>query len=161
MDGGGQTTPGVELLVGFITFADTFMLGLLNPIYPMLVQSDRIGATAFASIMSVGNAGALVASPAFGRLSDIHGRRVAVVAASSTTLAGFALYAAGLACDGASPASRLLLPLLLLLLHLSFNEAVELVVEIRLYSVIVIFFLVYVVILVTRVMIMGMQKGFT
>ena len=94
--------------IAALTFLDTFVVGLVNPIYPQLVQSERIGATAFALIMSVANGAALASSTFFGRLSDLSGRKTAVVASVKTTAIGFALYVVGYACSGT--ALRLVLP---------------------------------------------------
>ena len=100
----------LQLLVTFITFIDTFTVGLTNPIYPILVQSGVIGATAYALIMSAANAAALGGSTIFGRLSDVHGRRTAIVASTCVTFIGFVCYAVGFACEGRHALLRLTLP---------------------------------------------------
>ena len=83
-----------------ITFLDTFTVGLVSPIYPQLVQGDVLGATLFAVLQSTANAAALVASTLFGRLSDVHGRRAALIACTLCTLIGYVCYIAGFAFDG-------------------------------------------------------------
>ena len=99
------------LLLGvFITFFDTFTVGLVNPVYPQLVQGDVVGATAFAIILSSANAASLAASTAFGRLSDVHGRKVAIVACTVCTMCGYVCYAVGWCTT--QPGARLLLPAL-------------------------------------------------
>ena len=102
----------VALLLALITFFDTFIIGLVNPIYPKLVQSELLGATLFACILSAANAAGFLCSTLFGRLSDLRGRRTAIIASTATTCAGFFLYAIGLACEGRSPTARALLPAL-------------------------------------------------
>ena len=87
--------PTLSLLTTLLIFFDTFAVGLVNPIYPLLVQSDRLGATLYSALISVANGGALLAGTAFGHLSDLHGRQVAIIASCTTTLLGFACYAAG------------------------------------------------------------------
>ena len=98
------------LLAIGICFLDTFAIGLVNPIYPQLVQSDRLGATLFAALQSVSNAAALCASTIFGRLSDVHGRRSAVVCSTLTTFTGYALYQFGYSFGHGRPSVRLFLP---------------------------------------------------
>ena len=88
------------MLISIITFLDTFAVGVVNAIYPTLVQSKLLGATLFACIMSAANAAALIGSTYYGRLSDVNGRRTAILASLCTTFFGFALYVAGFACDG-------------------------------------------------------------
>ena len=98
-------------LILAITFSDTFMIGLVNPIYPALVQSHLLGGTLYALIMSTANGAALVGATLYGRFSDTHGRRSAILACVATTWTGFMLYALGLACDGWSSASHIRLAL--------------------------------------------------
>ena len=97
-------------LVDILTFLDTFTVGLVNPIYPQLVQSKLLGATTFALIMSLANGAALVGSTLYGRISDVSGRRTAILASSATTMLGFALYVIGFACHETFPTLRMLLP---------------------------------------------------
>lgn len=104
------TPAQLQSVVSFLTFVDTFTVGLTNPIYPILVQSDIIGATAYAGIMSAANAAALGGSTIFGRLSDVHGRRAAIMASTSVTFLGFACYVIGFACEGVHAPTRLILP---------------------------------------------------
>ena len=91
---------GMADLAFAITFLDTFTVGLVSPIYPQLVQGDVLGATLFAVLQSTANAAALVASTLFGRLSDVHGRRAALIACTLCTLIGYVCYIAGFAFDG-------------------------------------------------------------
>lgn len=100
----------LRFLIGIITFLDTFAVGLVNPIYPLLVKSDLLGATLFALIMSASNAAALMGSTIYGRIADVHGRRLAVIASACTTCLGFILYVVGFACEGVFPKPRMLLP---------------------------------------------------
>ena len=103
--------PTLSLLTTLLIFFDTFAVGLVNPIYPLLVQSDRLGATLYSALISVANGGALLAGTAFGHLSDLHGRQVAIIASCATTLLGFACYAAGtISSMEHHPAWRLALP---------------------------------------------------
>ena len=37
-------------LVSTLTFLDTFVVGLINPIYPTLVQNALLGATLYAAV---------------------------------------------------------------------------------------------------------------
>ena len=85
-------------------------MGLVNPIYPLLVKSVLLGATLFALIMSASNAAALMGSTIYGRIADVHGRRLAVIASACTTCLGFILYVVGFACEGVFPKPRMLLP---------------------------------------------------
>ncbi|EOD11714.1 hypothetical protein EMIHUDRAFT_124640, partial [Emiliania huxleyi CCMP1516] len=98
------------LLTTCLTFVDTFTVGLVNPVYPQLVQSKVIGATSYAMIMSAANAAALAGSTLFGRLSDLHGRRVAIIASTCTASLGYLCYFVGFACEGHSDVLRLALP---------------------------------------------------
>ena len=112
--GGNSRSPkrmvDTALLLSVITFLDTFSVGLVNPIYPTLVQSQLLGATLYASILSFANAGGFACATLFGRLSDVRGRRAAIIASVCTTFCGFAFYAIGLACEDFSPMARQLLP---------------------------------------------------
>jgi len=105
-----KRTVDTALLLSVITFLDTFSVGLVNPIYPTLVQSQLLGATLYASILSFANAGGFACATLFGRLSDVRGRRAAIIASVCTTFCGFAFYAIGLACEDFSPMARQILP---------------------------------------------------
>ena len=108
--GGRLKDPSVVPLAYLLTFFDTLTVGMVNPIYPMLVQSEQLGPTLFAALQSMASFGGFVAATYFGRLSDIYGRRMAIVAACVTTFAGWILYALGFAADGFNPNARLWLP---------------------------------------------------
>ena len=90
-------TGGIHLVTGAVTFVDTFAVGIVNPIYPQLVQSGTIGATAYATIMAAANAASLASSTAYGRLSDVYGRRTAIIASTLTATLGYACYIVGYA----------------------------------------------------------------
>ena len=92
-----------QKLICVLVFIDTFAVGLVNPIYTLLVQSTLIGATQYAALISLANFMALLAATGFGRLSDVHGRRAAIIASSACTLVGYSCYAIGLACGTAYP----------------------------------------------------------
>ena len=108
--GGNLSGSQIRRLVDVLTFLDTFAVGLVNPIYPELVQSDLLGATAFALIMSLANGAALIGSTIYGRISDVRGRRTAILASTATTMLGFALYIVGFAMHGTFPVLRMALP---------------------------------------------------
>ena len=98
----------ILVLASAITFCDTFAIGLVNPIYTVLVQSEVLGATRFAALQSTANAASLAASTVFGRLSDVHGRRAAIIASAGCTLVGYICYVLGFFCN--QPELRLFLP---------------------------------------------------
>ena len=82
-----------------IAFIDTFAVGLCNPVMPNILRSDVIGATMYSAITSVSNGAALFAAVLMGRVSDVHGRKVAIFIAASCSFAGYACYWPGLTSD--------------------------------------------------------------
>ena len=97
-------------LVTVLTFLDTFVVGLVNPIYPTLVQNATLGATLYAGVKSSANGAALLAGTFFGRLSDVKGRRAAIVASTLVSFLGYLCYTLGYFCEGFYPTARVLIP---------------------------------------------------
>ena len=99
--------PAMSLsFASMLTFLDTFAVGVVNPVYPTIVQADVLGATLYAALIATANGGALLAATAFGALSDWRGRRVAIIAACFTTLIGYTCYAFGMLCGDQRPMLR-------------------------------------------------------
>ena len=67
---------------------DMFCVGLVKPLMPSLLRSSDLGATAYSALQSATQAAGLLSSLAFGRMSDLAGRKVALAACAVISLLG-------------------------------------------------------------------------
>ena len=88
-----------ELPVLAAMFSSIVGYAMVLPLLPMLLDAESLGATRYGAVNSLGNFVALVAATGLGWLSDLHGRRPAVLVCAVVGAAGTVLIG-----------SRLLLP---------------------------------------------------
>jgi len=76
----------VATLFLLLSFLDMFCVGLVKPLMPSLLR--HLNATAYSALQSATQAAGLLSSLAFGRMSDLAGRKVALGASAAISLLG-------------------------------------------------------------------------
>eukprot|EP00040_Diaphanoeca_grandis_P006473 m.37587 g.37587 ORF g.37587 m.37587 type:complete len:439 (-) comp17712_c0_seq1:62-1378(-) len=71
---------------------DCVGVGMTYPIMPALLQSKTTGATFFGGVQSIASISGLFASSLIGRISDVHGRKIALVMSVTANTIGFLIF---------------------------------------------------------------------